>query len=66
VTLRGAYPGIRVTGDAINTVITGNSCNDNRRRATQKYGIEIERGTSGCVVKDNVCTGNVKGDILSK
>ena len=72
---RGAHPGIRISIPnpdpkkpdqryLINTVVTGNSCNDVGAGATQKCGIEVARNVLGVVVRDNVSNGNVGADVL--
>ena len=72
---KGAYPGILIkipTPDKenpkrrffINTLVTGNACNDKGEGATQKCGIEVSPLVAGCTVNNNISKGNIGNDVL--
>jgi parallel beta-helix repeat protein len=72
---KGMHPGIKVSIPypdprkpnqtcVINTIVTGNSCNDVVQGAMQKCGIEVAGNVRGVVVKDNMSSGNVGLDVL--
>jgi len=67
----GRWPGIVVEGCEY-TMVTGNMCYDDQKKGkkTQNYGIwertswDGKIKSKGNVIEQNICEGNLKGDIL--